>query len=87
MRYQNRFCYDCDFVILSDKFVLFFPYCQASVLGTFIAYLDESNKILEAHMFMKKGFSDWTGRLGFIQRCGDAQRKYKQIHDVEKREL
>jgi hypothetical protein len=36
---------------------------------------------------MKNGFLDWTRRLAFITRCGDAQHKYKEIHDVQKREL
>lgn len=47
----------------------------------FLAYLDENNKISDAHVFMQGGFQDWQNRLAFIKRCGDAQHKYKEIHD------
>lgn len=63
------------------------PLVQATMEGTFLAYLDDNNKILEAHMFTSKGFVDWADRIAFIRRCGDAEHKYPEIHDIKKREL
>lgn len=46
--------------------------------GHFIAYLDENNKIVEAHHFTY-GFMDWHMRLEFIKRCRDPDGKYEEV--------
>lgn len=43
-------------------------------------YLTEENKIKEMHMYTTNGFDDWTMRLKFVRKCGDAARKYKEFH-------
>jgi hypothetical protein len=51
---------------------------QADIKGSFVGYLDDAGKIVEAHMFTY-GFDDWDQRLEFIKGCGDAEGKYKDV--------